>query len=203
MFSRVVFWCLLLASGRSAEMTAPAGYIVRDLGPFGGQGIAPKDWFVSQGTHGTSFLFTASKEDHTTGGNYHTGWRIQWVASVSTITKHTAAENIRYNIAQRKTREVVIRECEPGTVGEFHKQCLETIGAPIANKPNAKYHMICSFFWSDEKDMMIVSTFGAPMEEWAEASKIYQVIKDFKLVDWDRLDQAKRKALLEKNPVHP
>jgi len=56
-----------------------------------------------------------------------------------------------------------------------------------------KYHIIYSFFWSDEKDMMVAGTFGAPMEEWDSAAKIYRVIKDFKLLDWDRVE-AKKKA---------
>jgi hypothetical protein len=184
--------CLLVSRSFGAEMLAPEGFEVRDFGPIGGQIIIPRGWFVSQGTRGTQYLFTVSKEDLAVTGHYETGWRIQWIAEVSKTAKITATQAVQYNIDRKKASEEVVRECDLEKSGEFNRRCLETL-SPVPSKPGMKYHIIYSFFWSDEKDMMVAGTFGAPMEEWDSAAKIYRVIKDFKLLDWDRVE-AKKKA---------
>lgn len=192
-------FCLLVSLGRSAEMEALPGFEVRDFGPLGGQIMVPSGWFVTEGAKGTTYLFTVSKEDLATTGRYETGWRIQWIAGVSKLANVTATQAIQYNIARKKAAEQVVRECEPEKIGEFTRQCLETL-APVAGSPDRKYHIIYTFSWSDEKDMMIAGTFGAPEEEWPEAQKIYRVIKDFKLVDWARVEAKKKTATATELP---
>lgn len=182
-------------------MPAPDGFEVRDFGPIGGQIIIPRGWFVTQGTNpnGTQYLFTASKEDLAATGHYETGWRIQWIAEVSKTANITATQAVQYNIDRKKASEEVVRECDPEKLGEFNRRCLETI-APVPSKPGKKHRIIYSFFWSDEMDMMVAGTFGAPSAEWDAAAKIYQTIKDFKLLDWDRVEAKKKAAASTSKP---
>jgi hypothetical protein len=66
------------------------------------------------------------------------------------------------------------------------RACLETTGYPSHAKPQQQYHMLYTFSWNDDADILIVSTFGAPVEQWHEAALVHAVIKDFKLIDPDR-----------------
>jgi hypothetical protein len=185
---RLLALCLFVSLARGAELEAPAGFETRDFGPLGGQILVPKNWHVSQGSNATNYTLLMSKDLPEPSGRYETGWRIQWVVGISkSMAAATPAKVVQYNISKKKASEHVLKECDAERLGEFSRQCLETL-APVPNKPDKKYRIIYTFFWSDEKDMLIVGTFGSPEEEWPETAKIYQVIKDFKLVDWDRFE---------------
>lgn len=177
----------------AAEMPAPTGFKAHDFGPLGGQILVPDGWFVTEGAQGSNYLFTASKEDLAATGTYKTGFRVQWIAGISKMADAKASQAVQINIARKKSREQVVRECEPERIGPLLRQCLET-RAPIDGHAGKFYRLVYTFSWSDEMDTMIGATFGAPEEEWESAQKIYEVIKDFKLVDRDRMDAKKKRA---------
>lgn len=166
------------------ERYAPEGYEVRNLGSKGGQIIIPKGWFYRTGQTPNGPAYSISKEN---SDRYETGMRIQVVARIKATAGLTPREAVEMNIARKKRLEQLVDECPPAKSGMFWRICLETISAPNQATPTKKFHLKYSFWWNDDADMMLASTFGAPEEDWPEAQKIYAVIKDFKLIDLDRV----------------
>jgi hypothetical protein len=153
------------------------------------QGVArywsPAGWTFVAANSAAGPVFTLSKED-SRKGSYDTGMRIQLISKIKARVGLTPKEAVLLNIARKKKLEQVISECPEAQAGVFRRICLETEGYPSEAKPSQRYHLMYSFWWSDEADFMAAATFGAPIEEWPQAAKIYAVIKDFKLVDLDR-----------------
>lgn len=198
---RLLAFCFLIAIGQSSAADTPAGFKERDFGPLGGRILMPVDWFASEGSKGSNYMLTVSKEDLASTGRYETGWRLQWIAGITKLANISATQAIQYNIARKKAAEEVLRECDPEKIGEFMRQCLET-RAPVPGSPGKKYRIIYTFTWSDELDMMISGTFGAPEEDWEEAAKIYNVIKNFVLMDRARME-AREKSTPSKPITKP
>lgn len=115
--------------------------------------------------------------------------RTQLLSRVKAVAGISPKQAVQVNIDRKKTLEEVVRECPAAKFDQFWRSCLETVGFPSKAKPTQKYHLVYSFWWSDELDLMAAVTFGAPIEEWTQAQKVYDVIKDFKLIDLDRAPQ--------------
>jgi hypothetical protein len=187
----IVFVAFLFALyGRAAEMEAPPGYTVHDLWSVGGQILVPAGWVFREGSTPGGPMFTISKENNT-DGTYETGMRIQVIGHIKENAGVTAKEAVDLNIRRKKSLEKVISECPPAQSGPFNRICLETTVHEGDKTPQREYHCIYSFWWSDDLDLMIAATFGAPANEWDSASLIYAVIKDFKLVDRERAEKPK------------
>lgn len=183
---RLLIFLFTVFAARAAEMQAPEGFTVHDLGSMGGQVLLPNGWFFATGQAPNGPYYTLLKED-SGKGSYDTGMRIQFVAKVKATAGISPKQAVQLNIDRKKAKETVVHECPESQMGAFRRVCLETLGFPSKAKPTQKFHLVYSFWWNDETDLMAAVTFGAPVEEWAEAKKIYDVIKDFKILDLDRV----------------
>ncbi len=158
------------------------GYVVQELAPLGGEILMPETWHYRGGMTKNGFMFILSKEKND-DGSYETGFRIQGITSVrerSGLIPSKACIRAREKFEKAATR--VVRKCAEEMVGLFEKICLETI-QNNSKSPKDSFHVAYSFFWNDELDMMIITTFGAPASTWLEARKIYHVMEKFKLLD--------------------
>ncbi len=179
--SAITIIILLAAHIASAEL--PDGYIAKDLEPLGGELLIPKSWHFSGGMTNTGFLYTASKELRV-DGSYDTGFRIQGIMKIRELYRISPLDAVIQNVEAKKKEAVeIIQDHSEPQEGLFEKRCLETIEKIPSSGGTVSYHVVSSFYWSDKMDIMVVLTFGAPVSEWGEEVKVYNVIKNFTLFD--------------------
>ncbi|MFB9899968.1 hypothetical protein ACFFOV_06060 [Cerasicoccus arenae] len=158
----------------------PEGFRVQKL-PMGGKALMPKDWHYEGGGLDNGFMYVFSKEEMT-GEGYETGFRIQGFFKVSEAgfkPSEAAAQNLEKFKSNAKS---VIKVCDEYDQGPFRVRCLEAI-QPNPHNAADDYHVIYSFFWNDDADMVVVSMFGAPESTWPEAELIYKEMQGFVLFD--------------------
>ena len=184
---RVILLLADLSILHAAE--APKGYRVQELKATGGEILMPTNWqFNSHGIPG-GWLYTFS-DKFNDDWSYLTGFRIQLVLDVKeqsggkTPREAALAARDKFKANARK----VLKECLEEDGGFFRKTCLEVM-EPNPYDPKDDLHVIYSFFWKDETDTMAISIFGAPESQWADASKIYDMMTGFTLIDMAKMEK--------------
>ena len=162
----------------------PEGYTLQILEPTGGKIARPNGWFYDERNMPTGWLWTISREDPAKG-QYLVGEHIQVLAKMEELANMTAEAFITNFAAQAKAAAAkVVSECAPEKQGMFVRRCLETEEVLPFQGGSKRFHIRYSLFWM--KDLAIVTTFGAPVEEWAGVQQIAEVMAKFELIDMSR-----------------
>ena len=186
MKTKVVFLTLILISLSAHAESIPSGYTKEDLRPLGGEILVPESWYFRGGATNNGFMYVLSKEQNE-DDSYETGFRIQGIINIKD-SGLSPVQATAYNWKRFKdSAKEIIKECDEEQAGVFRKTCLEVI-QNNPNNPDDDFHIIYSFFWSDELDMIVIGIFGAPESTWPEAENIYNTIKDFVLFDIDKME---------------
>jgi hypothetical protein len=162
--------------------TTPTEFVTQVLEPTGGKILRPKDWFYSEGHHGTVYVWTLSRED-ASKSSYITGVRIQSVIHVKQDSGKTPKEFV-LDFVQKKKKEAakVLKDCPEMNQGMFSRVCIETEEGP--------YHILYSLFWgNDNMDIVVVSTAGTKKELWDTFSSVFDKMGGFELIDMKRFQK--------------
>jgi hypothetical protein len=167
----------------------PDGYTLQILEPTGGKIARPNGWFYSEGGSPVGYTWTISREDPRDGW-YQVGLRIQVFAEVQQGTGMSPEAFIQNIVLERKHAAArVISECSATTQGLFQRRCLETEEILPAEGGTRRFHIQYSLFWPTGGDMAVVTTFGAPVEEWASVYHFANVMANFDLIDPSRFTE--------------
>jgi hypothetical protein len=174
-------------AGKQAQLSAllestappPEGFVRQKLDATDGLIFMPKGWFYRN--HGTpsGWMWTLSKEDSDAGA-YRTGLRIQIFLGLSQ-NNAPSGEALAASILQQLGAEAksVISSCKPQPFGAFTRQCLETLETSNA-EPGVTFHIQYSAFWTPS--MLVITTFGAPAEEWNALKPTAETMMAFRLI---------------------
>lgn len=179
----LLLWLLLPAL--CAAIDVPPGYELQKLDTTEGSIAKPKGWYYSHSVSKNSLNWIIAKEDPK-AGPYRTGFRIQLVPDATKAAGVPPRQFVERFIAQKQQSAEVKRSCPTVNTGEFMRRCLETIEGP--------YRILYSLFWSEEKDTIVVTIFGAPVEEWDKARLIADRMNEFELIGagfWKEKDAKK------------
>lgn len=172
---------LPLAHAAADDIAVPDGFVLQPLVETDGQIARPKDWFFSSQGTPSGWLWTLSKEDPAKGP-YKTGLRIQLLAGVAQGTGKSREQFVQTFIAGKRSTSQVVRTCPASEIGDFHRQCLEVLEP--AQPPSAKgqFRVLYSLMWGKELDMVVVSTFGAPPQDWQAVAPIADAMAAFRII---------------------
>jgi hypothetical protein len=171
---RALLAVLLLLPAAVAAFDVPPGYELQKLDTTEGSIAKPKGWYYSHFGKNKSLHWIVAKEDPK-AGPYKTGLRIQFVPEATRATGGIPPRQfVERFIAQKRQSAEVKRTCPPADTGGFMRRCLETVEGP--------YRILYSLFWSDEKDAIVVTVFGAPTGEWEQAHRIAERMNEFELI---------------------
>jgi hypothetical protein len=185
MIARILF--LIFACGCTAlaqtNTPTPTNFVLQVLEPTGGKIYRPKDWFYSEGHHGSAYVWTISREDMTGGKPYITGVRIQTFVGVKDSTGKTAKQFV-LDFVEKKKKEApkVLKSCSENNQGMFTRVCIETEEGP--------YHILYSLFWgNDNLDIVVISIAGTTKELWTTYSPVFDKMGGFELIDMKRFQK--------------
>ncbi len=165
----------------SHGLVVPAGYVLQVLGATDGRIAMPKDWFYSNHATPSGWVWTFSAQDPR-AGEYETGLRIQMFVQVEEKLKRSREAFATGFLEQRRRSAHVLKDCPVRDFGSFKRQCLEVledIEEPSGKKP---FHILYSVMWLKDMDIVAVSTFGAPPDEWDAVADITRVMSEFTLI---------------------
>lgn len=165
----------------SHGLVVPAGYVLQVLGATDGRIAMPKDWFYSNHATPSGWVWTFSAQDPR-AGEYETGLRIQMFVQVEEKLKRSRETFATGFLEQRRRSAHVLKDCPVRDFGSFKRQCLEVledIEEPSGKKP---FHILYSVMWLKDMDIVAVSTFGAPPDEWDAVADITRVMSEFTLI---------------------
>jgi len=164
---------VLIASLCRADVVVPPGFELQKLDTTEGHIAKPKGWFYSHSADKFSLSWILAKEDPK-AGPYQTGFRIQFVPNATAAGKVAPEQFVARFIAQKQQSADVKRACPAVKVGQFIRRCLETIEGP--------HRILYSLFWSGELDALVITIFGAPVDEWETARHIADRMNEFELL---------------------
>lgn len=176
-----------LAAMRARTTRVPDGFELQVLEPLGGKIARPKGWFFQQSSSPSGYLWTLSKDKSESGG-FVVGMRIQMLAKVKEGTGMTPKEFVNNFITRFKPTTKVLSECPESEVGLFRRRCLEVEGEVDCGGRKEQCRDLYSFLWSDQIDMVTITIFGAPPDQWDELARIREVMSEFELIDMKRFD---------------
>jgi len=175
---------LLPFAAMSTTIEVPPGYVRQQLEPTGGEIAKPIDWFFHSQETPTGWIWTLSKEDPRKGG-YSTGQRIQLMVGVEATSGLTRAGFVDRYLADRSRGRQVMSQCPATDLGEFHGRCVEVIEqGEVDGEPRA-FRVMYSLMWGKDLDMVVGSTFGAPVDSWREDARRSQPMTGFRLLGPD------------------
>ena len=172
----------VLLCGKVHAGDTPEGYVIQKLEETDGSILRPKDWnFESSGTP-SGWTWCISK-DKPINGAYETGVRIQLLIGVAEGTGKSREQFVSEALgAKASVAHEVIRNCEPVDMGTFVRQCLEVVEETSFRGENVKFRVLYSAMWFKEMDMVALSIFGSPREEWASVSEVSDRMAQFTLI---------------------
>ncbi len=162
-------------------------FVVQLLEPFGGRISMPKDWYFRERHGTTSSIWILSKENPDEHP-YVTGVKLQYIWGVEKGTGKTPENFIREFIDQKKQTVKVLNECAAKEQSFFTGVCLETLEPAIEHGRDENYHILYSLFWGNDLDWVIVMVKGTFEELWEQNVPIFQVMKDFEIIDMARFE---------------
>jgi len=161
-------WCL------AQDINVPDGYALQRLQATDGGIAMPMGWHYRSSGTASGWLYTLSKEKPEP--YYETGMRIQLLLGVEKGTKQPRDMFVDAQIVKKKTSSdvEVIKECAlPADAGFFWRKCLEVIEPiQLGSEAPKRFHILYTFSWSKSGDMVVVQTFGSPVEKWEEHKPI-------------------------------
>jgi hypothetical protein len=161
----------------SSPIFVPDGYVLQKLDVTDGSIARPKDWYYDN--HGTpsGWLWTISKEDPSKGP-FQTGLHIQLFAGFKKY--NMTALGFAQDFFQRtRQKDTVLSDCPVTHFGQFDRQCLEVLEDNTEPTGPKRYHIQYSVFWTPDADMAVITTFGAPEDDWETIKPIAQVMSAF------------------------
>jgi hypothetical protein len=175
--------CLLvLASTAAAQIRVPDGFVLQPLDPTDGQIARPKGWFYTSSGTPSGWLWTLTKEDPSKGP-YKTGLRIQMLVGVEKGTGKSRETFVNEQLDEKRSSTKVIRDCQVSDIEGFHRRCLEVIESiRLGDLPPADFHVLYTFMWGTEMDIVVVSIFGAPPEEFPAIASTANAMSEFRLI---------------------
>lgn len=164
-----------------SDFPIPKGYVLQRLDATDGKIAKPKNWFYNSSGTSNGWVWTFSEED-TSKGEYETGLRLQLIVEVKKNMKQSPEDFAKGFLNSKKNGISFLKPCDETIVGDFIRQCLETV-EKIPQKSGTKaFHILYSVFWSNNRDMVVVSTFGAPVEKWDSVKSISSAMSYFELI---------------------
>jgi hypothetical protein len=170
------------AASTSDPLTAPPdGFVLQPLALTDGLIARPKDWFFGTTPSSAGWTWVIAKEDPAKGP-YETGMRIQVVVGVKQRSGKTAEEVARGFLAEKRSSGKVVSDCQPTDQGQLMRECLTVIEALALNGPAKPYRIAYSVFWGKTMDMAVITTFGAPADQWENVARTAEVMNAFRLI---------------------
>ena len=170
-----------IAALLESDGPAPPGFVRQKLDATDGLIFKPKDWFYTNHATPSGWLWTLSQED-SSKGSYRTGMRIQLFVGVSSI-KMTAQQFAQYVLRTRRAAaSTIVSECASSNVGNFTRQCLETI-ENSDEVSGLKFHIQYTVFWGG--DMVVLATFGTPVDDWENMKSVAETMRVFRFIGKD------------------
>mgnify|MGYP001112602553 CR=1 FL=1 len=169
-----LFWLCVCYRCLAQDINIPDGYVLQRLEATDGSIAMPVGWHYRSSGTPSGWLYTLSKEKPEPF--YETGMRIQLLFGVEKGTKQPRDSFVDAQIAKKKAGSdvEVIRDCtRPADAGFFWRRCLEVIEPiQLGSEGSKRFHILYTFSWSKSGDMVVVQTFGSPVEMWEEHKSI-------------------------------
>jgi hypothetical protein len=168
------------AASTSDPLNAPPdGFVLQPLDLTDGLIARPKDWFFGTVSSSAGWTWVIAKEDPAKGP-YETGMRIQVIIGVKQRSGKTAEEVARGFLAEKRSSEKVVSDCQPTDQGQFMRECLTVIEELALNGPAKPYRIAYSAFWGKTMDMAVITTFDAPADQWENVARTAEVMNAFR-----------------------
>lgn len=162
-------------------------FITQLLEPFGGKIQMPKDWFYRERHNEQSYVWSLSKENPDEEP-YITGVKLQYIGDIEEHTGKTPEQFLRNFIQQKKSQVKVLSECAAEEQTFFTKVCLETLEPAPKLGEGINYRIQYGLFWGNEIDWVIIMVQGTTEALWNQNKDIFQVMKDFDVIDMTRFE---------------
>jgi hypothetical protein len=176
-----VLFCLAISMAAKPGIAVPEGYVLQVLGGTDGRIAMPKAWHYTNGGTETGWLWTFSAEEMK-DGQYETGLRIQMIMDVERRTNQSKDAFAKNFIEQKRKSLKVIKECPVEDFGTFKRQCIEVLESIQSPSGVRRFHILYSVMWLQQMDVVAVSTFGAPEDEWDSVADISKIMSEFVLI---------------------
>jgi hypothetical protein len=162
----------------------PEGYVLQRLEETDGSILRPHDWhYRSEGTS-SGWLWTISREEPQNGA-YLTGLKIQLFLAVADKTGKSRETFALDFLTAKEHNAEVVNACDTEDTGNFHRRCLEVIEElPIDGEPT-RFRILYSMLWGKDRDLVALTTFGSPAEEWESVEEIARTMAEFVLIGPD------------------
>jgi hypothetical protein len=169
------------ASSNDPLVAPPDGFVLQPLVLTDGLIARPKAWFFGTASSSAGWTWIIAKEDPAKGP-YETGMRIQVIVGVKQRSGKTAEDLMRGFIAEKRNTAKVVSDCQPTDQGQFIRECLSVIEDIPLNGPAKPYHVAYTVFWGKTMDMAVLTTFGAPADQWGDVARTAEVMNAFRLI---------------------
>jgi hypothetical protein len=173
---------LALATARAEDFPAPPpGFRTQVMDATDGRINMPLDWSYKSGGTSDGWLWTFAK-DRTETGAYDTGFSIQLFLDVKQKAK-SSPESLALQFLQGKRSSAkVVRDCPREEIPGYSRQCMETSEELQRGPQTRTFRLLYSVFWSNKRDQVIVTTFGAPETDWAKLVDTVNTMSAFQLI---------------------
>jgi hypothetical protein len=162
-------------------LVVPEGYVLQVLGATDGRIAMPKGWFYSNHATPSGWQWTFAAEDPN-AGEYETGLRIQMFVQVEEKLQRSRESFAKGFLEQRRKAARVLKDCPVQDFGSFKRQCLEVLEDIEEPSGKKQFHILYTVMWLKDMDIVAVSTFGAPPEQWDAVANITNVMSEFILI---------------------
>jgi hypothetical protein len=172
---------LLVSPLHAQEFPAPpVGFRTQVMDPTDGRINMPADWSYKSGGTQNGWLWTFAKDRNATNG-YDTGFSIQLFLQVRQFSQSSPQAFAQGFLQQKRVSARVVRDCPPSEVGGYSRQCVETVENLQRGLRTRAFRLLYSVFWSNERDQVIVTAFGAPETDWPKLEGTLNTMSEFQL----------------------
>jgi hypothetical protein len=170
------------ASNANPLSVPPAGFVLQTLDVTDGLIARPKDWYYQSGSSSGGRTWIIAKEDPAKG-SYETGMRIQLITGIQKNTGQTPEALVRNFLAGKATSTKPLSVCSQTDIGFFERLCVEVIENLALKAPAKPFHIAYTGFWATNGgDLAVITTFGAPADQWADVRHTAEVMNAFRLI---------------------
>jgi len=170
-----------VAANTDPLQVPPAGFVLQTLDVIDGLIARPKDWYYQSGSTPGGRTWIIAKEDPAKGP-YETGLRIQLIAGIHKKTGRTPEVFVRDFLTGKVTSAKALSTCGETSVGDFERLCVEVIENFALQGPAKPFHVGYTGFWAREGDLVVITTFGAPADQWEDVRHAGEVMDHFRLL---------------------
>jgi hypothetical protein len=173
---------LFLSFARAEDFPSPPpGFRTQVLDETDGRINMPLDWSYKSGGTTNGWLWTFAK-DRTQNGAYDTGFSIQLFLDVKNAAKSTPEAFALQFLRTKKASAKVVKDCPREEISGYSRQCLETSETLQRGFRTRDFRLLYSVFWSDERDQVIITTFGAPEVDWIKLTDTVKTMSEFQII---------------------